>query len=219
MQKLIGKIRAYTDPPSQTLADIKHQEAAQKGKIDSQKWPVFDAEVQIYRTAISHYRRGALEKAQTVLRPLLARYDTNPFLHEFHGDILLSSGKLDAAIAAYQTAIGTNNFPLMEFALGRAYLARADQGDAPSYEAAAIAFAKAASYERRWPGLQRQLAIALGRSGKLAEADLALANEALLLGDQGRAVQMAKRALDHEGIAKETRNQANDILFSLQGSQ
>ena len=219
MQKLIGKLRAYTDPPPQTLADIARQEAASKADAGTKKWPVFDQEVQRYRTAIAHYRRGALDKAEMTLAPLLERYQDNVFLHEFHGDILLSAGKLDEAIDAYHSAIGDQQFPLIEFALGKAYLARADMGHTPSYEQAATAFAKAARHERRWPGLQRQLAIALGRSGQLAQADLALANEALLLGDKGRAIQMAKRALERADISKETRNKANDIVFSLQGAK
>ena len=65
----------------------------------------------------------------------------------------------------------------------------------------------------------RQLAIAFGRDGQLAKADLALANEALLVRDKARAKQMAQRVIDRDNAPKETVNFANDILFSLQGTQ
>ena len=147
---------------------------------------------------------------------LQAREPSDQYLQEFAGDILLSMNKIDEAITSYEQALAGHEAPLIEFGLGRAYLARADQGAASDYQNAVNAFSRAVKGEARWPGLQRQLAIALGRNGQLAEADLALANEALLLRDTARAKQMAKRALSYDDISKESRNYANDILFSLQ---
>lgn len=150
------------------------------------------------------------------MQELQAARPDNLYFHEFAGDILLSSGKIDDAISAYETALIAGSAPLIEFGLGRAYLAKADQSDAAYYQKAVDAFMRAVKIEGRWPELYRQLAISLGRDGQLAKADLALANEALLLRDHNRAKSMAKRALSHDEISKETRNFANDILFSLE---
>ena len=147
---------------------------------------------------------------------LLEQTANDPYYLEFAGDIYLSSGQIDKAIASYQDALRDHQAPLIEFGLGRALLARGNQGDQDAYGKAVEAFQRALIGERKWPELYRQYAIALGRNGALAEADLALANEALLLGDKQRATQMARRALAHEGISKESQNYANDILFSLQ---
>lgn len=216
MARLIGKIRAFTEPPSLTLSEIR-QKQTKKADKPSVNWPHFLDDDLRYREAIAHYRRGALDKAYEIINSLTERYPDDVYFHEFKGDVLLSMQRFDEAIAAYRMALDKTDAPLIEFGLGRALLAKADQSGAAIYGEAAEAFQRAAAIERRWPGLQRQLAIALGRDGQLAKADLALANEALLVGDKTRATQMAKRVLEREDASKETLNFANDILFSLQG--
>ncbi|MGC6517207.1 MAG: M48 family metalloprotease [Candidatus Puniceispirillaceae bacterium] len=214
--RLIGKIRAFTEQPAQTIGDIRRAAAAKDKKAIPQKWPNFDEDDNLYRAAIAHYRRGALNKAEEIMTDLRNHHPNDAYYAEFAGDIFLSNGKIDDAIKAYENALALGPAPLIEFGLGRAYLAKADRGESLYYQQAANAFERAVKTEAKWPELYRQLAISLGRNGQLAKADLALANEALLLGDKERAKQMAKRAIGHETISKQTRNYANDILFSLQ---
>ncbi|MAB03505.1 MAG: hypothetical protein CL688_02765 [Candidatus Puniceispirillum sp.] len=57
------------------------------------------------------------------------------------------------------------------------------------------------------------MAIAYGQNGDIAAADMALAEEALLLGDEQQAVRMAKRVLVDDRLKADLRNRANDILF------
>lgn len=218
MTRLIGKIRAFTDSPSQTIGEIKR---ARNGKAQrgTRHWPSFGETDLLYREAIAHYRRGALAQADEIMTGLRDAYPDDPYFHEFGGDVLLSRLDIEGAITAYDEALSVGAAPLIEFGLGRALLARADRGGDASYQLAADAFSRAAKTERRWPALQRQLAIALGRNGQLAEADLALANEALLYGNKARAKQMAQRVLNRDNTSQETTNFANDILFSLQGAQ
>ena len=219
LARLIAKIRAFSDVPAQTLHEVERAATAPT-KAPHSDWPHFSEDSQLYRAAIAHYRRGALAEADGIMTDLRARHPQDIYFHEFAGDILLSRQKLDGAIAAYETALQLQTAPLISFGLGRAYLAKADQdGDTAYYGKAAQAFEDAARFERRWPELQRQLAIAYGRNGELAKADLALANEALLVRDKGRAKQMAQRVIDRKDAPKEVLNRANDILFSLQGAQ
>lgn len=215
MIRLIAKIKAFTEPPMQTLGEVRRAQR-KTAKQKSSHWPEFNEAENLYRAAIAHYRRGALAKAEEHMAALLEQTANDPYYLEFAGDIYLSSGQIDKAITSYQKALRDNQAPLIEFGLGRALLARANQGDQNAYGKAVEAFQRALIGERKWPELYRQYAIALGRNGALAEADLALANEALLLGDKQRATQMARRALAHDGISKESQNYANDILFSLQ---
>ena len=217
MQRLIGKIRAFTDPPTQTLAEIRRIRAGKTQSSSAALWPSYDETALAYREAIAHYRRGALDKADAIMRKLRQDHPDDSYFQEFSGDVLLSLLKIDEAISAYHAALALEEAPLIEFGLGRALLAKADRGDSAAYGQAADAFMRAAKIETRWPGLQRQMAIALGRDGQLAKADLALANEALLVGDKGRAKQMAQRVIDRQSASQETVNYANDILFSLQG--
>ena len=223
MIRLIAKVAAYTNNPATTLTEIKRIEA-QKQSLSAKQtdtnqqtksWPRFDDELNLMRVAIAHFRRGDMKAAITALDELIMRYPNDPYLHEFAGDIYLFDQRPADAISAYHKALSYQQAPLIEFGLGRAYLASADQGNDDHYRLAAEAFGRAIPFEPRWPELRRQYAIALGRDGSLAQADLSLSEEAILLGDKGRAIQMARRALTHETIAKETRNRAKDILFRL----
>ena len=67
--------------------------------------------------------------------------------------------------------------------------------------------------EPKWAFVYRQLAIAYGRAGRLADADITLADEALIIGDTQQAINMAKRSLSHGTVRDEIKNHANDILY------
>ena len=82
-----------------------------------------------------------------------------------------------------------------------------------AFHARSRAISAAQKTEPKWAFIRRQLAIAYGRNGDIAAADLALAEEALLLGDDQQAVRMAKRVLADDKPKDELRNRANDILF------
>jgi hypothetical protein len=57
------------------------------------------------------------------------------------------------------------------------------------------------------------LPLPMGRAGRLADADMTLAEEALLTGDTQQAIKMARRTLSYENLRDELQNRANDILF------
>ena len=61
--------------------------------------------------------------------------------------------------------------------------------------------------------MHRQYGIALGRSGRISEADLALADEAILRGDGRRAAKLARRVLNMESVDPVLQNRASDIIF------
>ncbi|GIR97540.1 MAG: hypothetical protein CM15mP100_7600 [Alphaproteobacteria bacterium] len=55
----------------------------------------------------------------------------------------------------------------------------------------------------------------MAETGRLAEADVTLAEEALLANDKPRATQMARRALSNESAPDHVKAKAKDILFQL----
>ena len=67
--------------------------------------------------------------------------------------------------------------------------------------------------EPDWAFIHRQLAIAYGRAGHIADANLSLAEEAILLGNEEQATLMARRVLANADLANDLKNRANDILF------
>jgi len=78
---------------------------------------------------------------------------------------------------------------------------------------AAQVLREARDSEPNWAFLHRQYGIALGKLGRISEADLALADEAILLGDRQRAAQLAKRVLARDGLEQTVQSRASDILF------
>ncbi len=195
MNRLVAKLRAYSEPAQSVLR--------QSAKTDSA-----DA---IYSQAIAQYRRGDLAAAITLMDRLSAAHPSDPFYHEFRGDILLSMAKAEAAAAAYETALTFRpSSPQILVNLGRALIATNDK---KRFSRAIEAISAAQKTEPKWAFIRRQLAIAYGRNGDIAAADLALAEEALLLGDDKQAVRMAKRVLADDRPKDELRNRANDILF------
>ena len=195
MNRLVAKLRAYSEPAQSVLR--------QTAKTDSA-----DA---IYSQAIAQYRRGDLAAAITLMDQLSAARPADPFYHEFRGDVLLSMAKPEAAAAAYETALTFRpNSPQILVNLGRALIATNDK---MRLLRAIEAISAAQKTEPKWAFIRRQLAIAYGRNGDIAAADLALAEEALLLGDDQQAVRIAKRVLADDRLEDDLRNRANDILF------
>jgi predicted Zn-dependent protease len=195
MDRLVAKLRAYSEPAQSVLRQSTKSNSA-------------DA---IYSQAIAQYRRGDLAAAITLMDRLSATHPSDPFYHEFRGDILLSMAKAEAAAAAYETALTFRpSSPQILVNLGRALIATNDK---KRLSRAIEAISAAQKTEPKWVFIRRQLAIAYGRNGDIAAADLALAEEALLLGDDQQAVRMAKRVLADDRPKDELRNRANDILF------
>ena len=195
MDRLVAKLRAYSEPAQSVLRQSTKTNSA-------------DA---IYSQAIAQYRRGDLAAAITLMDRLSATHPSDPFYHEFRGDILLSMAKAEAAAAAYETALTFRpSSPQILVNLGRALIATNDK---KRLSRAIEAISAAQKTEPKWAFIRRQLAIAYGRNGDIAAADLALAEEALLLGDDQQAVRMAKRVLADDRPKDELRNRANDILF------
>tara|TARA_B100001059_G_scaffold129796_1_gene129784 strand:+ start:355 stop:1686 length:1332 start_codon:yes stop_codon:yes gene_type:complete len=195
MNRLVAKLRAFSEPTQSVLR--------QTAKTDSA-----DA---IYGHAIAQYRRGDLAAAIILMDQLCAAHPTDPFYHEFRGDILLSMAKAEAAAAAYEAALRLRpDSPQILVNLGRALIATNDK---KHLLRAIEAISAAQKTEPKWAFIRRQLAIAYGQNGDIAAADLALAEEALLLGDEQQAVRMAKRVLVDDRLKADLRNRANDILF------
>ena len=196
-RRLIDKLRAYTAAP-QTLLQTPERLAPEN---------------RTYGQAVAHFRRGDLKAALGLIDTALTVAPDDPFYHEFRGDVLISMARPAAAAEAYQTAVNLRpDSPQILLNLGRALLAT---GERASLARAIEAITAALTGEPNWAFAYRQLAIAYGRAGKLALADLNLAQEALLMQDRQQAARMAKRALSRTDTPDDVRNRANDILFSL----
>jgi predicted Zn-dependent protease len=145
-----------------------------------------------YARAISAYRFGDLHHAIALIDDLIRTQPRNPYFYELKGQALLESGHGSEAIAPLRRAVQlSHNAPLIEILLGQALLS----GKNPTWAHEAVSLLRTAVIrEPDWPPGYTYLAMAYGRTGNLAYADLTSAQAALARGDLKTARQLATRA-------------------------
>ncbi len=163
-----------------------------------------------YAHAISTYLHGDLRSALSQIDALIQQQPNNPYFHEVRGQALLEGGKPQEAIAPLRKAVAlSNNSPLIEMLLGQALVATGNN----AYTDEAIAILRAAvARESEAPIGYTQLAMAYGRKGDYAQADLASAQAAYLRGDSKTARDLASRAKTRFAIGTPGWVKADDIV-------
>jgi predicted Zn-dependent protease len=165
-----------------------------------------------YARAISTYLHGDLRSALAQIDALIAVQPNNPYFYEVRGQALLESAKPAEAIAPLRKAVAlSNSAPLIEMLLGQALVG----SDNKAYTDDAIRILRAAvAREPEAPIGYTQLAMAYGRKGDYAEADLASAQAAYLRGDNKTARELATRAKTRFAVGTPGWVKADDIVAS-----
>jgi predicted Zn-dependent protease len=163
-----------------------------------------------YAHAITTYLHGDLRNALTQIDGLIAVQPANPYFHELRGQALLEGGKPTEAIAPLRKAVQlSNGSPLIQMLLGQALVAT----DNKAYAEEAVTILRAAvTRETEAPLGYTQLAMAYGKKGDYAEADLASAQAAFLRGDNKTARDLASRAKTRFAIGTPGWVKADDIV-------
>ena len=202
------------DPALQARHDmIRAKFSAFMERMDTvyRRYPLSDTSLPArYAHAIATYRHGELHDALAKIDALIQIQPANPYFYELHGQALLEGGKPAEAIAPLRKAVQlSNNAPLIEMLLGQALVGT----DNTAYTEEAIAILRAAvSRETEAPLGYTQLAMAYGRKGDYAEADLASAQAAFLRGDNKTARDLASRAKTRFAIGTPGWVKADDIV-------
>jgi predicted Zn-dependent protease len=170
-----------------------------------------------YAHAITTYLHGDLRSALVQIDGLLQLQPNNPYFYELRGQALLEGGKPAEAIAPLRKAVAlSNRAPLIEILLGQALVAT----DNKAYTEEAIGILRAAvARETEAPIGYTQLAMAYGRKGDYAQADLASAQAAFLRGDNKTARELAARAKTRFAIGTPGWVKADDIVAAKPPSQ
>ncbi|UPJ92988.1 M48 family metalloprotease [Bradyrhizobium sp. 172] len=165
-----------------------------------------------YARAISTYLHGDLRSALTQIDALIQVQPNNAYFYEVRGQALLEGGKPAEAIPALRKAVAlSNNAPLIEMLLGQALVG----SDNKAYTDDAVRILRAAVAREPEAVLgYMQLAMAYGRKGDYAEADLASAQAAYLRGDNKTARELATRAKTRFGVGTPGWVKADDIVAS-----
>jgi len=163
-----------------------------------------------YARAIATYRHGDLRTALALIDGLIQSQPNNPYFYELRGQALLEGGMPKEAIPALRKAVQlSHNAALIEILLGQALLA----SDNPAVSDEAIGILKnALVQEPEAPIGYLQLAMAYGKKGNLADADLASAQAAYFRGDLKYARGLAIRAKGRFAVGSPGWVKADDIV-------
>jgi len=163
-----------------------------------------------YARAISTFRNSGLQQAIHQIDGLIQAQPHNPYFYELKGQALLEGGHPAEAIAPLRQAVQlSHNTPLIEIMLAQALNATNN----PKLAEEAVTLLRAAiPREPDSPDAYSQLAMAYGRKGDLANADLASAQAAFSRGDLKTARQLASRAKTRLPIGSPAWVRADDIV-------
>jgi predicted Zn-dependent protease len=202
------------DPALQLRHDLMRAKTSgfmERPETVHRRYPLSDASLPArYARAISTYLHGDPRSAQTQIDALIHAQPNNPYFWELKGQALVEGGKPGEAVAPLRKAVQlSHRAPLIEMLLGQALVA----SDNKAQTAEAVAILKAALMrEKEAPLGYDQLAIAYGRQGNYAEADLASAQAAYLRGDKKTARALAARAKTRFAVGTPGWVRADDIV-------
>ena len=159
----------------------------------ARRYPASDASLPArYARAISAYRNGDIRVAMPLIDALIQSQPNNPYFHEVKGQALLEGGHPVEAVGPLRRAAAlAPNAVLIRIMLGQALVATNQVKDA---DEAIPLLRTAVAREPEMADGYSQLAMAYGRKGDLAEADLAAAQAAFAIGDFRTARDLATRA-------------------------
>jgi predicted Zn-dependent protease len=163
-----------------------------------------------YARAISAYRHSDPRQAIAQIDGLIRSEPGNPYFEELKGQALLEGGHPAAAVAPLRRAVQlSHGAPLIEILLAQSLIATKNKQFA---EEAVGLLDSALRREPEMPEAYTQLAMAYGRKGDLAHADLASAQAAFARGDTKTARQLAERAKHRLPVGSPAWVRADDIV-------
>jgi len=175
--RMVAKLYAFLKSPPQTF----------------RKYPATDTSVPArYARAIAYYQIPDLPKALEEVRKLVREFPDDPYFHELEGQVLFENGRPAEALPAYEAANRLDpKSGQIEVLLARCLLALND----PAADQRAITHMESAiKTEDDWSSAWRELAIAYGRTGRIGDSALALAEQFARESNWREAEGQAKRA-------------------------
>lgn len=184
-KRMIAKLYGFLEPPERTL----------------QKYPIIDKSVPArLARSIAYYKMPDIDRALGEINSLIAESKNDPFFHELKGQMLFENGRVEDALASYDTAAKIlPDSALILTDLGKVELA---QKDGRRVQSAITHLERANILDNTNDYTWRLLAAAYGKTGNMGMSYLALAEEAALGNKPDDALLHVNRALDalKEGV-------------------
>jgi predicted Zn-dependent protease len=216
--EIFAKTSPYWDKKDPTELQLRHDLARAKlsgfldrGESVARRYPTSNQSLPArYARAIATYRHGNPRAAIAQIDALIQQQPNNPYFHELKGQALLEGGKPSEAISPLRRAAQLAPQP----ALINVMLAHAiNATNNPKLADEAISLLRAAVVrEPEASDAYTQLAMAYGRKGDLAQADLASAQAAFTRGDFKTARDLAGRAKTRFSVGSPGWVKADDIV-------
>ena len=178
MQKRMkAKLFGFIEQPARTFQTYKEADTSEAAR---------------YARAVAYYRIPDMARALRLIDGLIAEFPKDPYFQEMKGQMLFENGRIPDAVAAFTEAVHLlPTAPLIRVGLAQAQL----ELDRPAETRSALANLNAAVQTDRDHSLAwRLLAVAHGREGRVGEAALALAEQAMVENRKPDARQQAVRA-------------------------
>jgi predicted Zn-dependent protease len=183
-------------------AELQHRHDMMRAKLAgfldrpdtiARRYPASDTSLPArYARAISAYRFSDVRNAVAQIDALIQTQPNNPYFHELKGQALLESGRGAEAVAPLRRAASlAPNANLIRAMLAQALVSTNDKRQA---EEAITILREVLIHEKELVGGYRQLAMAYGQKGDVAQADLASAQASFASGDFKTARELAARA-------------------------
>jgi predicted Zn-dependent protease len=177
----------------------------------ARRYPASDTSLPArYARAIAAYRNTDIRNAVAQIDALIAAQPGNAYFHELKGQALLENGRAAEAVGPLRRAVQlAPQQALMQIMLGQALVG---SDNAKNAEEAIPVLRTALQREPEVVDGYTQLAMAYGKKGDLAQADLASAEAAYLKGDAPTATLLATRAKGRFPIGSPAWVRADDIV-------
>lgn len=203
------------EPDPETVRQFELMQAKLIGFLEPlarvyQKYPTSDkSEAARYARAIASMQSSDLSGTLTEIDSLLEEFPENPYYWELKGQALFEMGKAAESVEPHAKSLEyLPGHPLLLINYGRSLIARDNEGDLEAgEEALRDALIKEPDNAFAW----NQLAIALEKQDRRAEAELATAEAAYNIGDYQRAHIFALRAIEDLPSGTSEARRANDI--------
>jgi predicted Zn-dependent protease len=181
-----------------------------RSEISGNRYPASDQSLPArYARAIAASRFSDPRAAMAQIDALIEAQPQNPYFHEVKGQTLLEGGKPVEAIAPLRRAVQLAPNPaLIQILLGRALV---ESNDRAHLDEAVSVLEASLVREPESPEAYAQLALAYGRKGDLARADLASAQSALMRGDIKAARMLGARAKERFPVGSPGWVKADDL--------
>lgn len=187
--------------PPEFETELQMVKAKLDGFLDAparvfQKYPATErAAPARYARAIAEYRSGRAANSLGELDRLIVELPGNPWLLEMKGQFLFETGRTREAVIALRAAlrIGSEQ-PLIRLTMAHALL---ESGDAQAVRPAIAELQSALARDREDPEIWRLLGRAWGLVNEIGQANLALAEQAMLNGNILMARRFAREAARH----------------------